>query len=108
MKTPRHLFRAVFSEVARLREFLTRLGDNSRSRTGPARLAVEGLEDRVVPVANIVAQKTYTFTDSITANGGAGTVNPGETVHYTVTVANTGDATANGAVFNDTFDPNAP
>ncbi len=66
----------------------------------PVRLRVENLEDRSVPAAAITATKTYTLDDP--------TANPGETIHYTVTVANTGDATATGVTFDDTFDPNAP
>src|SRR5262249_43601476 len=107
MKKPPRLFRSLFHELSRLRDFVARLGKATVSNR-PSRLSLEGLEDRSVPAAAITATKTYTFTDSITANGGAGTVNPGETVHYTVTVANTGDATATGVQFDDTFDPNAP
>src|SRR3712207_9568184 len=65
-----------------------------RSRTAPAPLFA---------APNIVATKVDSWDDSLTPDGKA---EPGQTITYTVTITNTGDADATGVVFNDTVDPN--
>jgi len=52
---------------------------------------------------NITATKVDSWDDSATPDG---KVEPGQTVTYTVTITNTGDADATGVTFNDSVDTN--
>src|SRR3954469_11942226 len=52
---------------------------------------------------NITATKVDAWDDSATPDGKA---EPGQTVTYTVTITNTGDADATGVTFNDSVDTN--
>ena len=55
------------------------------------------------PAPNITATKVDSWDDSATPDG---KVEPGQTITYTVTITNTGDADATGVVFNDSVDTN--
>ena len=52
---------------------------------------------------NITATKVDSWDDSATPDGKA---EPGQTITYTVTITNTGDADATGVTFNDSVDTN--
>jgi hypothetical protein len=58
---------------------------------------------RLFAAPNITATKVDAWDDSATPDGKA---EPGQTVTYTVTITNTGDADATGVTFNDSVDTN--
>jgi hypothetical protein len=62
-KSPR-LFRSLFTELGRLRDFVARLGNAPSANRRPRRLSLEGLEDRTVPAAVLVAPLTHAVTDA--------------------------------------------
>ncbi|HEX8560091.1 MAG TPA: Ig-like domain-containing protein [Pyrinomonadaceae bacterium] len=71
--------------------------ETAAARPAPAALAF------AAPTPIIVATKTDAWDDTATPDGKA---EPGQTITYTVTVTNTGDAPATGVTFNDSVDPN--
>jgi hypothetical protein len=58
---------------------------------------------RLFAAPNITATKVDSWDDSATPDGKA---EPGQTVTYTVTITNTGDADATGVTFSDSVDTN--
>src|SRR5262245_26186432 len=96
MKKPPRLFRSLFHELGRLRDFVARLGKATVSNR-PSRLSLEGLEDRVTPAVTITATKSVDLA----------VAHPGDTLTYTVTIADTGTTDATGVQLLDAIDPNA-
>src|SRR5262245_27529672 len=80
-------------------EATLRLLDGHLRRRGKVKPCLEALEDRTVPAAVLTA----TLDDQTSV-----AVQPGDTIHYLVTVSNTGDADATGTALAITLDPNAP
>ena len=78
----------------------------ARSATAPSTTPSKAAP-RPAPIVfaapNITATKVDAWDDSLTPDGKA---EPGQTITYTVTITNTGDADATGVTFSDTVDPN--
>ncbi len=103
MKHRSRVFRRLFSELMRLRDLVWSV--KSKAAIRGLRLRVEGLEDRVVPAAVLGASMVDTIQIDADSDGKG---DPGDTIRYTVTVSNSGDADAINSAFNMNEDTNAP
>lgn len=66
--------------------------DNSATDTTP-----------IVTALRLVASKVYALTDDVNEDG---VVNPGDTIEYTIEIANRSGAPISGILLRDVFDPN--
>jgi len=101
MKNRPHLFRKLFSELMRLRDYFAA----PPKKTCAGRLRLEVLEDRAVPAAGMSVVKVDAFAPGGDLNTD-GVFQPGDTIRYTVTIANTGDVDLTGVTFADVEDLN--
>lgn len=83
--------------------------ESVRSKRGRSvlgrRLHAESLESRVTPVASMSVVKVDAFAPGGDVNND-GIFQPGDTIRYTVTVANNGTVDLTGVTFTDIEDPN--